>query len=312
MRDAGAPIAYVWVDALRFELGTDLATVFVPTVTASSFMQRSRPRRRSRLSAWLISPSNGEGLSLELARHDLAIRVDGTKVATVPDRVARLRAAHGDKVLDRTLETVAGQGEKELKRALGDADLLLVRSQELDAAGESGMLNAAWSQFTAVLDLLRNLVARLGQAGVRRIVITADHGFVTLSAGARTHRADRSSHRRDRSSPSARLGRQGSSTTESTLRVPLASTGVPSDARPDRASRARCVPSGRIEAVLPRRAFTSGACRPGHRRRHASQRRHHRSSRLMYRSRAGASRRARSPPLCVSPAISSRSRSRCE
>ena len=101
-----------------------------------------------------LTPGAGAGLSLELDGSDLAIRVDGSKVATVPDRVARLRAAHGDKVLDRTLEVVAGQGEKELKRALGDADLLLVRSQELDAAGESGMLNAAWAQFNAVLDLL--------------------------------------------------------------------------------------------------------------------------------------------------------------
>src|SRR5204863_4774640 len=112
-----------------------------------------------------------------------------SKVTSVPDRIARLRAAHGDKVLDRTLEVVAGQGEKELKRALGDADLLLVRSQELDAAGESGMLNEAWAQFNAVLDLLRSLVARLGQAGVGWIVIAADHGFVTLSRGLGPNRS---------------------------------------------------------------------------------------------------------------------------
>ena len=146
------------------------------------------------------------------------------------DRVARLRAAHGDKVLDRTLEIVAGQGEKELERALGDADLLLVRSQELDAAGESGMLNAAWSQFYAVLDLLRNLVARLGQAGVQRIVITADHGFVTLSRGLGPNRsidppAGGTGHLHRR----GWVGK-GATTTESTLRVPLVSTGVPSDA----------------------------------------------------------------------------------
>src|SRR5207249_9124846 len=117
----------------------------------------------------------------ELEDGDLLVRVSGAKVANVPDRVARLRAAHGDKILDRALDAVAGQGEKELKRALAGADLLLVRSQELDSAGESGMLNAAWSQFSAVLEMLRNIVARLSQAGVRRIVITADHGFVTLS-----------------------------------------------------------------------------------------------------------------------------------
>ena len=91
------------------------------------------------------------------------------------------------------------------------------------------MLNAAWSQFNAVLELLRNLVARLGQAGVGRIVITADHGFVTLSRGLGPDRAI--------DPPSGGTGElhrrgwvgKGSSTTPSTLRVPLASSGVPSD-----------------------------------------------------------------------------------
>jgi hypothetical protein len=91
------------------------------------------------------------------------------------------------------------------------------------------MLNAAWSQFNAVLELLRNLVARLGQAGVRRIVITADHGFVTLSRGLGPDRAidpppggTGNLHRR------GWVGK-GASTTPSTLRLPLASTGIPSD-----------------------------------------------------------------------------------
>jgi hypothetical protein len=230
VRDALGPVAYVWVDALRFELGTDLvdglradghhvelhaAAAAVPTITPVGMAN--------------LTPANGAGLSLGLDGDDLVIRVSGAKVANVPDRIARLRSAHGDKVLDRTLDAVAGQGEKELKRALGDADLLLVRSQELDSAGESGMLNAAWSQFNAVLELLRNLVARLGQAGVRRIVITADHGFVTLSRGLGPDRAIDPPpggigelHRR------GWVGR-GASTTPSTLRVPLASTGIPSD-----------------------------------------------------------------------------------
>jgi hypothetical protein len=230
VRDAASPVAYVWVDALRFELGSDLcdglradgqtaelhaAVAAAPTITPVGMAN--------------LTPGAGAGLSLTLADGDLAIWVSGAKVVNVADRVARLRAAHGDKVLDRTLDAVAGQGERELKRALGDADLLLVRSQELDSAGESGMLNAAWSQFSAVLEMLRNLVARLGQAGVRRIVITADHGFVTLSRGLGPDRAidppaggTGDLHRR------GWVGK-GASTTPSTVRVPIASTGVPSD-----------------------------------------------------------------------------------
>jgi hypothetical protein len=230
VRDAAGPVAYVWVDALRFELGSDLvdglradghrvdlhpAVSAAPTITPVGMAN--------------LTPPNGAGLSLALEGDDIVIRVGGGKVANVPDRIARLRAAHGAKILDRTLDAVAGQGEKELKRALGDADLLLVRSQELDSAGESGMLNAAWSQFNVVLELLRNLVARLGQAGVRRIVITADHGFVTLSRGLGPDRAidpppggTGELHRR------GWVGK-GASTNPSTLRVPLASTGIPSE-----------------------------------------------------------------------------------
>jgi hypothetical protein len=230
VRGVAGPVAYVWVDALRFELGSDLcyglradgqaaelhvAVAASPTITPVGMAN--------------LTPGAGTGLSLALDSGDLAIQIDGAKIANVADRIGRLRAARGGKVLDRTLDAVAGQGEKELKRTLVDADLLLVRSQELDSAGESGMLNAAWSQFNAVLEMLRNLVARLGQAGVRRIVITADHGFVTLSRGLGPDRAiDPPSggtgdlHRR------GWVGK-GASTTPSTLRVPLASTGVPSD-----------------------------------------------------------------------------------
>lgn len=230
VRDAAGPVAYVWVDAMRLELGIDLcdglradghtadlhaAVAAVPTITPVGMAN--------------LTPGAAAGLSLELESGDLVIRVSGAVVANVPDRIARLRAAHGAKVLDRTLDTVAGQGEKELKRSVGDADLLLVRSQELDSAGESGMLNAAWSQFNAVLEMLRNLVARLGQAGVRRIVITADHGFVTLSRSLGTDRAI--------DPPAGGIGDlhrrgwigKGASTTPSTLRVPVASTGIPSD-----------------------------------------------------------------------------------
>ena len=231
VRDTAGPVAYVWVDALRYELGIDLreglradghtvdlhaAVAAVPTITPVGMAN--------------LTPAAAAGLTLELdGGGDLVIRVSGAKVTNVADRVARLRAAHGDKVLDRTLDSVAGQGEKELRRSVGDANLLLVRSQELDSAGESGMLNAAWSQFNAVLELLRNLVARLGQAGVRRIVITADHGFVTLSRGLGPDRSidpptggTGDLHRR------GWIGK-GASTTPSTLRVAVASTGIPTD-----------------------------------------------------------------------------------
>ena len=109
------------------------------------------------------------------------------------------------------------------------ADLILVRSQEIDAVGESGLLNVAWPQFEATKQDLANAVAKLGQVGVRRIVITADHGFIALSQSVGDSRTidapiggEGELHRR------CWVGK-GGTTSAGTARVPLVSLGLRSD-----------------------------------------------------------------------------------
>ncbi len=230
VRDLDGPVAYVWVDALRYELGVELAEqlrAVAPNVELHAAVTAA-PTVTSVGMANLL-PGSAAKLALGLDGESLRVTVGGARVASPTDRVALLRAAHGSIVLDRTLDLLAAQGENELRRTIRDARLVLIRSQELDAAGEAGMLNAAWSYFSTVLQLLTNLVARLGQAGVRRVVITADHGFVTLSRGLGPDRAidpptggSGELHRR------AWVGRGGTGG-GSTLRVPLAATGTPGD-----------------------------------------------------------------------------------
>ncbi len=177
VRDLDGPVAYVWVDALRYELGVELA----------------------------------EQLRAVAPNVELHAAVTAAPTVTSVGMANLLPGSAAKLALVR------------------DARLVLIRSQELDAAGEAGMLNAAWSYFSTVLQLLTNLVARLGQAGVRRVVITADHGFVTLSRGLGPDRAidpptggSGELHRR------AWVGRGGTGG-GSTLRVPLAATGTPGD-----------------------------------------------------------------------------------
>lgn len=222
--------AYVWVDALRLEIGHELveamrgvsstielhaAVASAPTITPVGMAS--------------LCPGSDVGLAFDLdASKKLVVRVGEREVKSVRDRVELLRAAHGA-VVDFSLSDVVGRGERELERAIAGASLVLVRSQEMDAAGESGMLAVTWTNLEAVKQQLVRAVARLGQAGVTRFVIAADHGFVVLSRGLRSDRvvdAPRGGngelHRR------GWVGR-GAATTPSTLRIALAETGARGD-----------------------------------------------------------------------------------
>ncbi|HVL64213.1 MAG TPA: PglZ domain-containing protein [Actinomycetota bacterium] len=228
--DRGAPVAYVVVDALRYELGCDLAArlrrtcddlsirpavAACPTITPVGMAN--------------LCPGADASLAIELdARSKLRVQVGDVRVDGVPERVDLLRAAHGT-LANLTLSHVCERGERQLAKDIEGAKLVLVRSQEIDAAGESGMLAVGWDAFENTLQQIERAVVRLSHAGVRSFVISADHGFLVLSRGLRPDRVVASpsggkgeGHRR------AWVGRGGVDA-DGTVRVPLAGTGVRTD-----------------------------------------------------------------------------------
>jgi hypothetical protein len=230
VRNSEGLTAYIWVDALRYELGAEVAEAIRHDITESVTLSAATAAAPTitRVGMASLLPAAAEELSVALEAERLSVEIAHRPIVTVEDRVELLRAAHGT-VANLELGTVSQQGEKELARAVKGAALILVRSQEIDAVGESGLLNAAWPQFEATKQDLANAVAKLGQVGVRRVVITADHGFLALSQSvgdARTIDApiggEGELHRR------CWVG-NGGTTSHSTARIPLASLGVRSD-----------------------------------------------------------------------------------
>jgi hypothetical protein len=230
VKDAAGPAAYVWVDALRYELGAELTEAIRSDISerVSLHAATAGAPTITRVGMANLLPAAAETLSVELDGGRLSIATGGRAVSTVEHRVELLRAAHGA-VANLDLGTVSQQGEKELAKAIKGADLVLVRSQEIDAAGESGLLNTAWPQFESTKQDLANAVAKLGQVGIRRIVVTADHGFVALSQSVGDPRTidaplggDGELHRR------CWVGK-GGTTAEGTTRISLTSLGIRSD-----------------------------------------------------------------------------------
>jgi hypothetical protein len=229
VKNGDGPTAYIWVDAFRFELATDVAeslraaghaVELLPAVSAAPTI--------TPIGMANLCPGADQSFSIDESGGFLVIKVAGVVVATVEDRRKLLRGAMGE-VADLELGKCVQLGEQALRKEIEGVRVILVRSTEFDVHGESGLLSAAWSGFADTQATLPRVVAKLAKAGVRRVVISADHGFISLSrrlGNAYKIDAPRGGsgelHRR------AWIGRGGMDH-PSVLRIPLASTGVTSD-----------------------------------------------------------------------------------
>ena len=110
-------------------------------------------------------------------RDRLTVSIGESRVHSPPERLALLQAAHGQ-VVDIVLDDLVTQGESDLQERVGDAKVVMVRSQEIDEVGEAGKLAAAHNYFPIITEHLRRAVAKLSLAGITRFVISSDHGFL--------------------------------------------------------------------------------------------------------------------------------------
>jgi len=181
---ADGHIAYVLVDALRFELGKELADALRGAGAAEEVEVApavAAPPTTTLIGMASLLPGAERGLRLGLSQDGhLGVLVAGTPVRTVSDRVALLRAAHGE-VVDLLLTDVLQRSESQLREQISGARLVLVRSQEIDEVLETDHTPTAWGYLNGLRDLLVRAIGRLTAAGVSRFVITGDHGFLILS-----------------------------------------------------------------------------------------------------------------------------------
>lgn len=176
---AEAKTAYVWVDALRFEMGrelaqslqdgfnvrTEVAAAAVPTITEVG-MAALLPGDEKQV---IPSPSS-EG--------KLALDVDGTVVKDRKDRVAFLKARVGADFFEVKLEDLLPSPRKRVEEGIKSAQLILVTSQEIDELCEGDNVPLARRTMDEMLHQLHRAVRVLSELGVENIVLVADHGYL--------------------------------------------------------------------------------------------------------------------------------------
>ena len=171
--------AYVWVDALRFEMARELADVLkadfdltlqpalatIPTITEIG-MASLVPRADQGVK---VVPVGGGKLGLEVA---------GTVLKDRKDRIAFLKAHAGVSVFDAKLDDLLPKPSKKVRDGIQGADLVLITSQEIDELCEADNITQARRQMDGVLNDLRRGFRVLADLGVKTIVLAADHGHL--------------------------------------------------------------------------------------------------------------------------------------
>jgi hypothetical protein len=176
--DAGKT-AYVWVDALRFEMARELCEVLkddfdltvhpalgtIPTITEIG-MAALLPK--AGVSARVVAVGGGK----------LGLEIDGTVIKDRKSRITFLKHHVGVPVFDAKLDDLLPKPSKKVREGIQQAHLVLITSQEIDELCEQDNITQARRQMDGVLNDLRRGVRILSDLGITAIVLAADHGHL--------------------------------------------------------------------------------------------------------------------------------------
>jgi len=171
----GGRVAYLWVDAMRYEMGAELALLLdgVEDLQLQPAVAALPSITPVGMAALLPGASTDFFVSEE--RGKLVSVVDGNPVANSKQREKHVKARVPDSA-DLTLAQVLQNRPSSLKRRVKGKTLIVVRSQEIDELGEKGNDWLARRAMAEVLGDLSRAIRKLARVGIEHFVVTADHG----------------------------------------------------------------------------------------------------------------------------------------
>ncbi len=168
-------IAYILVDALRWELAKELPEVLGGDFTAQIELAIGTAPSITEIGMAALLPSAASGLQVG-GSNKLQVSVHGKVLKNRADRVAYLKERAGIPVVDLRLEDPRSFRRKLKELGEGPA-LILVTSREIDQSGEDEM-TVAREHMERVLSHLSLALRKLAEEGVEQFVIAADHGYL--------------------------------------------------------------------------------------------------------------------------------------
>ncbi|HEX3128028.1 MAG TPA: PglZ domain-containing protein [Thermoanaerobaculia bacterium] len=171
------PVAYFLVDAMRFEMGVELAERLPKTTEVTVRHAVGALPSITPVGMAALQPGASGSFSMVEQGGRLGARIEES---FLPDLAARkkLAAARVPKLVDLTLDELLSLQRSKLDKKLDGAQVVVVRSQEIDHAGETGFTFQARQVMDTVIDNLARAMRKLAAAGVENAVVSADHGHL--------------------------------------------------------------------------------------------------------------------------------------
>jgi PglZ domain-containing protein len=171
------PVAYVLVDAIRYEMGQELVgrlaqateVVIRPAIAALPSI--------TPVGMAALLPGAAGTFSVVTSKGKFGASVDET---FLPDLAARQKFMKWrvPDLVDLELDEVLSSNAKALQKKIGEAKIVVVRSSEIDGAGENTSTFYARRIMDRVMEDLARCLQRLAAVGIGEAVITADHGHL--------------------------------------------------------------------------------------------------------------------------------------
>lgn len=174
-RQEGAKVAYILVDALRYEMAQSFAESLAMKTSlepALACVPSITP-----IGMGALMPGANKGLEVVAKGARAAVRIEKEILQSRRDRIGYLRKTIGAGFADAKLEEVV-EGRRSVKQKAEEARFLLVTSQEIDEAGEADNPLLAHDVMDRILQRLRQCLSRLAEWGFDKAIVTADHGFL--------------------------------------------------------------------------------------------------------------------------------------
>ncbi len=172
LQQNGRKVAYLMIDALRYELGVALERQLaedgvVELKTALAQLPSVTPVGMASL-----LPSAGQQLYLRNADQSIQPMLGDQVVGTVAQRMDVFRKRYGQRFAEGRLEEFV----RDKVDFSNDIDLLVLRAVEIDSHFENHP-DTAPAEITNALKRIRMAIHKLTQRGFHEVVIATDHGF---------------------------------------------------------------------------------------------------------------------------------------
>lgn len=173
---AEGKVAYIWADALRFEMANELATELGDTDMTLVGALGTLPSITPVGMAALLP--GAERLVLADLDGKMKPTIDDRVLATREDRIRYLSEKAGVPTVALKVDDILPKPKKKVRDAVASAQLILVTMEDIDALCEAGETGLARKIMDTLLHDLRRAIHQLAQMGCTAIVLTADHGHL--------------------------------------------------------------------------------------------------------------------------------------